>query len=426
MPFTANRRFKRNPRFLAGAEGMYYLLPDGRRVLDGIAGLWCVNAGHCRAPIVRAIQEQAARLDYASSFDLGHPGAFELAKRLARLAPHDLDHVFFTSSGSEAVDTALKIALAYHRARGEGTRQRLVGRERSYHGVGFGGISVAGIGNHRKQFGVLLPGVAHLPHTHDPARNAFSRGQPEWGAHLADHLERIVALNDASTIAAVIVEPVAGSGGILVPPKGYLERLRELCDRYGILLIFDEVITGFGRLGAAFAAERFGVLPDMITCAKALTNGAVPMGAVLVRRGIYDAFMNGPEQVVELFHGYTYSAHPLACAAALAALDVYAGERLFERARDLEPVWEAAAHALRGSPHVVDIRTIGLLAAIELEPVAGAPGRRAYECARRCFERGVLVRPLGESLAISPPLVIERAEITRIFETIAEALRQIP
>ena len=345
LPFTANRQYRAAPRLVVAAEDMHYSTADGRRVLDATSGLWCVNAGHGRAPIVAAIQAQAARLDYAPAFQMGHPLEFELASRLGLLLPGDLDHVFFANSGSEAVDTALKMALAYHRLRGEGGRTRLIGRERAYHGVGFGGLSVGGIGNNRKQFGPLLPGIGHLPHTHDLDRNAFSRGQPAWGAHLADALERLVATHDASTIAAVIVEPLAGSTGVLVPPRGYLERLRAICDRHGILLIFDEVITGFGRLGAAFAAERFGVQPDLMTMAKGLTNGAVPMGAVAVRGPIFDAFMQGPPGAIELLHGYTYSGHPLACAAALASLDVYAGEGLFERARALEPVWRTSTPA---------------------------------------------------------------------------------
>jgi beta-alanine--pyruvate transaminase len=423
MPFTANRQFKAHPRLLVAAEGMHYTAADGRRILDGTAGLWCVNAGHARREIAEAVHRQALELDYAPSFQIGHPKVFEAASRLAQLFPGDLDHVFFVNSGSEAVDTALKIAIAYHRVRGEGARTRLIGRERGYHGVGFGGISVGGISANRRLFGSLLTGVDHLPHTYDRAHQAFSRGQPEWGAHLADELERIVALHDASTIAAVIVEPMAGSTGVLVPPKGYLERLRQICDRHGILLIFDEVITGFGRLGASFAVERFGIIPDLVTCAKGLTNGTVPMGSVVVRRGIYDAFMTGPEIAVELPHGYTYSGHPLAAAAALAVLDIYAREDLFARALGLEAYWENAVHALKGLPHVVDIRNIGLVAGIELEPIAGKPAARAFDVFLRCFERGLLIRTAGDVIELSPPLIITKDEIDRLFGMLAEVLK---
>jgi beta-alanine--pyruvate transaminase len=424
MPFTANRQFKASPRMLVAAEGMHYTTADGRRVLDGTAGLWCVNAGHARCEIAEAVHRQALTLDYAPAFQMGHPAEFEAASRLAALLPGDLDHVFFCNSGSEAVDTALKIALAYHRVRGEGQRTRLIGRERGYHGVGFGGISVGGISVNRRLFGSLLPGVDHLPHTYDRARQAFSRGQPEWGAHLADELERIVALHDASTIAAVIVEPMAGSTGVLVPPKGYLERLRQICDRHGLLLIFDEVITGFGRLGASFAAERFGVLPDLVTCAKGLTNGTVPMAGVIVRRFLYDAFMTGPELAVELPHGYTYSGHPLAAAAALATLDIYRKEDLFARARSLEAYWEDGVHSLKGLPHVVDLRNIGLVAGIELEPIAGTPAARGFDVFLKCFERGLLVRSTADIIALSPPLVIARAQIDQIFGTLAAVLKE--
>ena len=388
MPFTANRQFKARPRMLVAAEGMHYTSADGRRILDGTAGLWCVNAGHARPEIAEAVHRQALSLDYAPAFQMGHPAVFEAASRVASLLPGDLDHVFFANSGSEAVDTALKIAIAYHRAKGEGQRTRLIGRERGYHGVGFGGISVGGIVAVRRVFGSLLPGVDHLPHTYDRAKQAFSRGQPEWGAHLADELERIVQLHDASTIAAVIVEPMAGSTGVLVPPKGYLERLRQICDRHGILLIFDEVITGFGRLGASFASERFAIVPDMVTCAKGLTNGTVPMAGVGVRKFIYDAFMTGPEMAIELPHGYTYSGHPLAAAAALATLDIYRREDLFARAKGLEASWEDAVHSLKGMPHVIDLRNIGLVAGIELDPIAGKPGARAYDAFIACYERG--------------------------------------
>ncbi len=426
MPFTANRQFKAHPRLLVEAEGMYYRSADGHKILDGTAGLWCVNAGHCRKKIVEAVQRQVARMEYATAFQMGHPGAFELAARLAAMLPGNLDHVFFTNSGSEAVDTALKIALAYHRVRGEGARQRLIGRERGYHGVGFGGISVGGIAKNRMHFGGLLTGVDHLPHTHSLEHAAFSRGQPEWGAHLADELERLVALHDASTIAAVIVEPVAGSAGVLVPPKGYLERLRESCDKYGILLIFDEVITGFGRLGTSFAAERFGIVPDIITVAKGITSGTVPMGAVFVTKDIYDAFMDAPENAVELFHGYTYSGHPVACAAGLATLDVYAEEGLFQRAGELSGYWEDAVHSLKGLPHIIDLRNLGLMAGIELEPRPDKPGARAFETFLKCYEDGVLIRTTADIIALSPPLIVEKAQIDQIFDTIGGALKQIP
>ncbi|HTZ79641.1 MAG TPA: aspartate aminotransferase family protein [Stellaceae bacterium] len=424
MPFTANRQFKAHPRLLAGAEGMHYQTVEGRRVLDGTAGLWCVNAGHGRREIADAVHAQALKLDYAPSFQMGHPIAFEAAARLATMLPAGLDHVFFTNSGSESVDTALKIAIAYHRIRGEGTRTRLIGRERGYHGVGFGGISVGGISNNRKFFGSLLPGVDHLPHTHNLERNAYSRGEPQWGAHLADDLERLVALHDASTIAAVIVEPVAGSTGVLVPPKGYLQRLRQVCDKHGILLIFDEVITGFGRLGASFASEYFGVVPDLATMAKGVTNGTVPMGAVAARKGIYDAFMQGPEGAIELFHGYTYSGHPLAAAAALATFDIYARDGLFERAKALSAYWEDAVHSLKGLPHVIDLRNIGLVAGIELEPMAGKPAARAYEAFIKCYERGLLIRTTGDIIALSPPLIVEKSHIDEMFGTLGDVLKK--
>jgi beta-alanine--pyruvate transaminase len=426
MPFTANRQFKAQPRLLVGAKGLHYTTADGRRLLDGTAGLWCCNAGHGHPKIVAAIQRQAAEMDYAPAFQMGHPKAFELAARVAALLSGDLDHVFFTNSGSEAVDTALKIALAYHRARGDATRTRLVGRERGYHGVGFGGMSVGGIANNRKFFGPLLSGVDHLPHTHLLAKTAFSRGEPAHGAHLADELERIVALHDASTIAAVIVEPVACSTGVLVPPKGYLKRLREICTKHGILLILDEVITGFGRLGTSFAAEYFDVLPDLITTAKGLTSGTVPMGAVIARKGIYDAFMTGPEHAIELFHGYTYSGHPLACAAGLAALDVYAEEGLFDNVRQLAPYWEDALHALKGLPHVIDLRNLGLIAAIELEPIAGQPTKRAFDAFLRAYDKGLLVRTTGDIIALSPPLTITKAQIDEIFGLLAAVLKDTP
>ena len=424
MPFTANRQFKAAPRLLARASGMHYETPDGRKILDGTAGLWCVNAGHSRPSIVAAIRNQAAELDYAPPFQMGHPLAFEFARRLGELMPTH-DRIFFSNSGSEAVDTALKIALAYHRARGEATRTRLIGRERGYHGVGFGGMSVGGIAGNRKAFGMMLPGVDHLRHTHDLARNAFTRGEPAHGAELADDLERLVALHDASTIAAVIVEPMAGSTGVLIPPKGYLQRLRDICDRHGILLIFDEVISGFGRLGAPFAADRFGVMPDMITAAKGVTNGAVPMGAVFVKRAVHDAFMQGPENLVEFAHGYTYSGHPLACAAGLATLDVYRDEGLLTRARDLEEDWADALHGLKGARHIIDIRTLGLVGGIELEPRPGAPGARAYEAFVKCFEAGLLVRVTGDIIALSPPLIVEKEQIGRIASIIGDVLKTV-
>ena len=425
MPFTANRAFKRQPRLLAGAQGMHYTSHDGRQILDGTAGLWCVNAGHCREPIVRAIQEQAARMDYAPPFQMGHPPAFQLAERVARMLPGDLDHVFFTNSGSESVDTALKIALAYWRARGEPERVRFIGRQRGYHGVGFGGISVGGIENNRKQFAAqLLPHVDFIPHTHDLQHNANSRGQPAWGAHLADELETVVQKHGAGTIAAVIVEPMAGSTGVLIPPKGYLERLRAICDRHGILLVFDEVITGFGRLGASFAAEYFGVVPDMITMAKGITNGAVPMGAVAVRRGIYQTTVDAAASGIELFHGYTYSGHPLAAAAGLATLELYEREGLFARAAQLAPYWEEALHSLEGHPNVIDVRNIGLVAGVELSSREGAVGARAYDVFVDCFfNRDLLVRVTGDIIALSPPLIIEREQIDEIVDRLGAALR---
>ncbi len=427
MPYTANRAFKRRPRLLVAAEKMHYTAADGRRVLDGTAGLWCCNAGHGRAPIVAAIQAQAATLDFTAPFQFGHPRAFQLAGRIAALAPGDLDHVFFTNSGSEAVDTALKIALAYHALGGRASRQRLIGRERGYHGVGFGGMAVGGIGANRKAFGLGLPGVDHLPTTYDREHQAFTRGEPAWGAHLADDLERLVALHDASTVAAVIVEPMGGSTGVLPPPQGYLQRLRAICDRHAILLIFDEVISGFGRLGAAFAAERYGVVPDMITFAKGVTSGTVPMGGVLVRGAIHDAFMGGAERAVELFHGYTYSGHPLACAAGLATLDLYRDEGLFERARELEPTWEEAMHGLRDMPHVVDIRTVGLTAAIELAPRPDAVGARGYEAVEAAFfDHDVVLRQAGDNVVLTPPLIVSADEIAILAGRVRAAVAGVP
>jgi beta-alanine--pyruvate transaminase len=426
MPFTSNRAFKRAPRMLVSAQGMHYTSMDGRRILDGTAGLWCVNAGHCREPIVRAVQEAAATLDFAPGFQMGHPYSFALAERVSAILPGDLDHVFFANSGSEAVDSALKIALAYFQAKGEPQRARFIGRARGYHGVGFGGISVGGIETNRRAFAAqLLPQVDHLPHTHDLARNAFSRGVPEHGAELADDLERIVRERGAETIAAVIVEPMAGSTGVLIPPKGYLTRLREICDRHGILLIFDEVITGFGRLGTPFAADYFGVVPDLMTVAKGLTNAAVPMGAVFVRHGIYDTVVNSTPAGIELFHGYTYSGHPLAAAAGLATLELYQTEGLFTRAASLAPYWETALHSLRGLPHVVDIRNLGLVGGIELEARAGAPGARGFDVFVDCFNRGALTRVTGDIIALSPPLIIEERQIDELMETLASAIKAV-
>ena len=426
MPFTDNRSFKAHPRLIVKAHGMYYETEDGRRLLDASAGLWCVNLGHGREEIAAAVGEQLRTLDYAAAFQMGHPGAFALAERLTAYTPGDLNRVFFTNSGSEAVDTALKIALAYHRSRGEGQRLRFIGREKGYHGVGFGGMSVGGIVGNRKFFGLGLPGVDHLPHTLNLQHNAFQRGEVSWGAHLADALEDLIALHDASTIAAVIVEPVAGSAGVIPPPQGYLRRLRDICEAHGILLIFDEVITGFGRLGQPFAAERFAVVPDMITCAKGITNGAIPMGGVFIRQGIHDAIMDVKGPGIELFHGYTYSGHPSACAAALAALDVYEQEGLFTRVRDLEPHWQNAVHALAGAPHVRDIRSIGLMAAVDLEPMAGKPGARGFDAYLRCYAKGLAVRNAGDILAFSPPLIVSPEQINAIFNTVAEVLHELP
>ena len=426
MPYTANRAFKQRPRMVSRAKDMHYFTPEGRPVLDGTAGLWCSNAGHGREQIVSAIQSQAAELDYAPNFQFGHPKAFAVASRIAALAPGDLDHVFFSNSGSEAVDTALKIAIAYHNVSGRGTRQRLIGRERGYHGCGFGGISVGGIVANRKHFGSMLSGVDHLPHTYNREHQAFTKGEPEWGAHLADELERIVALHDGSTIAAVIVEPMAGSTGVLPPPKGYLQRLRTICDKYGILLIFDEVITGFGRLGSPFAAERYGVVPDMITFAKGVTSGTVPMGGVIVRKGIYDAFMNGPDKIIELFHGYTYSAHPLACAAALATLDIYRDEGLFERTQEKAPVWADAIHSLKGLPNVLDIRTIGLVGAIDLAPKGDTVGVRGYAALEHAFhDEGLMVRITGDTIALTPPLIITNDQIGEVADKLGRIIRAV-
>lgn len=423
MPFTGNRYFKQHPRMITSAKGMYCHTSDGRSLLDAVAGLWCCNAGHCHPKIVEAIQQQAEKLDYSMAFQLGHPTAFELANKLVAMAPEGIDYAFFVNSGSEAVDTALKMALAYHRLRGEGTRTRFIGRERGYHGVGFGGISVGGISPNRKMFGAMLPGVDHLPHTHNLEHNAFSRDLPKWGAHLADELERIVALHDPSNIAAVIVEPIAGSAGVLLPPEGYLKRVREICDRHGILLIFDEVITAFGRTGDAFGATRFGVTPDLMTCAKGLTSGTVPMGAVLAGSHVYDTFMTGPEGAIEFFHGYTYSGHPLAAAAACATLDVYTSEGLFENARAMAELLADGLHSLKGEPNVIDVRNYGLLGAVELTPLDGQPTVRAMQMFRECYDKGVIVRTTGDTLAFSPPLIIDAQHIETIVETVRNALR---
>ena len=424
MPFTNNRDFKVDPRLLVSAEGMYYKDVDGNQILDGTAGLWCVPCGHAQPRIVNAVREMIGQLDFAPTFQMGHPAAFDLAEQLMDYTGHKFGHVFYTNSGSEAVDTALKIALAYHKARGEGGRTRLIGRERGYHGVGFGGLSVGGIGPNRKSFGPLLPGVDHLPHTHNLLKNAFSRGEPDFGAELADELERLVTLHDASTIAAVIVEPVSGSTGVLVPPKGYLKKLRQICDKHGILLIFDEVITGFGRLTTPFAADYFDVEPDMMTTAKGLTNGVIPMGAVFTKRHIHDAFMEAPAGI-ELFHGYTYSGHPVACAAALATLEVFREQQILEHAREIQPYWEDAVHALKGLPHVIDLRTIGLIAGIELEPIPGKPGARAYQALKRAFADGILIRTTGDIIALSPPLILDKQHIDELFGKLANVLKNL-
>jgi beta-alanine--pyruvate transaminase len=425
MPFTPNRSFKATPRWMVEASGMYYTDSKGRKILDGMAGLWCVNAGHGRPEIAEAINRQTRQLDFVSSFHMGHSAAFDLADRIGALAPADLNHVFFTNSGSEAVDTALKLAVAYHRARGEGQRTRLIGRARSYHGMGLGGLAVSGIGRHRKDFGALLPPADHLPHTLNLEHTAFSRGQPTWGAHLADELEALCSLHDPSNIAAVIVEPVAGSTGVLPPPQGYLERLRAITEKHGILLIFDEVITGFGRIGAAFGAQALSVTPDIITSAKGLTNGAVPMGAVIASKKVHDALMHGPKDQIEFWHGYTYSGHPLCCAAALAALDVYQKDDLYARTARMAPYWEERLHALKGLPHLIDIRNIGLVAALELSPRDKAAGARGAALGEYCYSQGILVRPSGDLIVLSPPLIIEHAEIDRMVETLAAGLRHI-
>ncbi len=416
MGFTPNRAFKQRPRMIARAKDMHYYDMSGRAILDGSAGLWCSNAGHCRDPIVAAIQKSAAELDFAPTFQYGHPKVFELASRLATMAPGDLNYAFFCNSGSEAADSALKIALAYQRSIGQASRTRLIGRERGYHGVNFGGISVGGMVGNRKMFGAMIAGVDHISHTYNRKEQAFTKGEPDYGMHYADDLERLVALHDASTIAAVIVEPMAGSTGVLPPPKGYLKRLREICTKHGILLIFDEVITGFGRLGYAFAAERFDVLPDMITFAKGITSGTVPMGGVMVRQGIYDAFMHGPDHAIELFHGYTYSGHPIAAAAGVATMDLYRDEQLFENAKKLENVWADAAMTLKGNALIEDIRTIGLVGAFDMKPIEGSPGLRAYKAMENAFhDFGFLIRITGDTIALSPPLMITENQIDEIF-----------
>ena len=426
LPFTPNRAFKKDPRLISRSKDMHYYTPEGREILDATAALWCCNAGHNRKPIVEAIQRQAGELDFSPTFQFAHPLAFQLASRIASLAPADLDHVFFCNSGSEAADTALKIAIAYHNVRGQGSRQRLLGRERGYHGVGFGGISVGGMVNNRKYFGGLLTGVDHLPATYNRQHQAFTKGEPEWGGHLAEALEGLVTLHDGSNIAAVIVEPMAGSTGVLPPPKGYLQKLRAICDKYGILLIFDEVITGFGRLGYPFAAERYGVVPDMITFAKGVTSGTVPMGGVIVRKGIYDAFMNGPEHAIELFHGYTYSGHPLACAAGLATLDVYRDENLFERVKTLEPIWADAIMGLKDLPNVVDIRCVGLTGAIDLAPIAGSVGLRGYKLLEHSFhEEGIMLRLSGDTIELTPPFIISEDQIGEVMDKVASSIKAV-
>ena len=425
MPFTGNRYFKENPRVIHRAKGMYCWSHDGRKMLDMVAGLWCCNAGHCDPRIVKAIQDQAADLDYAMAFQLGHPKAFELASKLTNLAPEGIDHAFFVNSGSEAVDTAMKMTLAYHRIRGQGERTRFIGRERGYHGVGFGGISVGGMSPNRKMFSAMLPGVDHLPHTHHLEHNAFSRGLPSWGEHLADELENIIALHDPSNIAGVIVEPIAGSAGVLLPPQGYLKKIREICTKHGIMLIFDEVICAFGRTGDAFAAKRFDVTPDIMTTAKGLTSGTVPMGAVLTKGDIYDTFMTGPDGAIEFFHGYTYSGHPLAAAAACATLDVYAEDDLFNRALSLEDTFADALHSLKDEPYVIDVRNYGLIGAVELTPIEGKPTARAMSIFRECYDQGLIIRTTGDTVAFSPPLIVKESQIEQTVEIIRATLRSL-
>ena len=425
MPFTANRQFKAKPRLFTKADGMYYTEENGRKILDGVAGLWCCNAGHNRPRIVEAIRQQAGELDYSPAFQMGHPKQFELAERLAGIMPGDLNKLFFTNSGSEAVETALKIALAYHSTRGEGQRTRLIGREKGYHGVNFGGMSVGGMPLNRKMFGTMINGVDHMRHTHNIEGNAFSKGQPPNGVEYAEDLIRMVELHDASTIAAVIVEPLAGSAGVILPPQGYLQRLREICDQHGILLIFDEVITGFGRLGAPFAVDYFGVQPDLVTAAKGLSNGVIPMGAVFASDRIYNTFMTGPDNAIEFFHGYTYSGNPMACAAALGTLDTYQEEGLLTRGEELSDYWQAKAHSLADLDLVIDIRNLGLIAGIELKPRENAPTARAFETFLKAYDAGLLIRTTGDIIALSPPLIIEKEQIDFIFDTLRKIISSL-
>ena len=425
LPFTPNKKFKANPRLLTSAKGMFYKSDDGREVLDGIAGLWCTNAGHCHPKIVAAVQNQAAELDYATAFNMSHPKAFELAEKVSSLTPQGLDRIFYGNSGSEAVETAMKVALAYHASKGDGQKTKFIGREKGYHGVNFGGVSVGGLTPNRKSFGPLLPGIDHMPHTWNIEHMAFSKGQPEWGLHLADELEKILILQDPSTVAAVIIEPVTGSGGVIVPPVGYLERIREICTKHNVLLIFDEVITGFGRLGCCFAANRFDVRPDMITMAKGLTSAMIPMSAVAFDNSIYDQLMEGPEAMIELFHGYTYSGHPVACAAGIAALDVYEEEGLFDRAKEMEPHFQEAIHSLKGLNQVIDIRNIGLMGAIHF----GSDGLPATEFAAKvfqhCYDNNVLVRYSGEFLVLSPSLIVEKEHLDMIADALKAAITSV-
>ena len=426
MPFTANKAFKAEPRLLVEADGMYYTSDDDKKILDGIAGMWCCNAGHCHPHIVKAVQDQIATMDYATAFNMSHPKAFELAEKISQLTPEGLDRIFFGNSGSEAVDTALKVAVAYHVSRGEGQRSRFISREKGYHGVNVGGTSVGGIPTNRKSFGALLSGTDHLPHTWDPKEMSFSKGQPTWGLHLAEELESILTLQDASTIAGVIIEPVIGSGGVIVPPEGYLERIREICDKHGILLIFDEVITGFGRLGNSFAANRFNVCPDIITMAKGLTGAAIPMSATAFKTEIYDEIVNSSDSVIELFHGYTYSGHPVAAAAGLATLEVYENENLFDRALIMEPIFEENLHSLKGEKFIIDIRNLGLMGAIHF---GSEDNRSAVEVASKvfkyCYENDVLVRFSGEFIVLSPALIVEEEQIKLIIETIRQGIHSV-
>ena len=428
LPYTPNRYFREHPKILASATGAYYTTDDGRKLFDCLSGLWCCPLGHAHPKLIEAITRQAQTLDYSTAFQFCNAVTLSLAERIAEMAPAGLERVFFTNSGSESVDTAMKIAYGYHRLRGEGSRTRFIGRERGYHGVGFGGMSVGGMVANRKMFGpIMLGGIDHLSHTYDRSLMAFSKGQPTWGQHLADELERIVALHDASTIAAVIVEPVAGSTGVLVPPTGYLNRLREICTRHGILLIFDEVITGFGRVGENFGAQRFGVTPDILTFAKGVTNGIIPMGGIVASEEIYRTFMgvSAPQYAVELFHGYTYSGHPMAAAVGHAALDLLIHDGLIARARSLEPVLENAMHALQGETGVLDVRNIGLAATVDLEPIAGKPGLRAMRVFERGLEEGLLLRVAGDSIAVGPPFISTADEIASMGEGLRRAIRHV-